>query len=126
MSTRKKTAIFCIVVACAMMLAGCGKEADETKPLSEVKTEAETMDVAKLKAMALKYKAAIEAKTGDIGQVADKLKKIPLTEALGTEAKELKSEIDALTKSLNDLKERFDVYYQKLKDKGEEVSDLKI
>ena len=75
------------------MLAGCGKGADETKPLSEVKAEAETMDVAQLKAMALKYKAAIEAKTGDIGQLADKLKKIPLTEALGTEAKELKSEI---------------------------------
>ena len=126
MSTRKKTAIFCIVVACAMVLAGCSKEADETKPVSEVKAEAEKMDVAQLKAMALKYKAAIEAKTGDIGQLADKLKKIPLTEALGTEAKEFKSEIDALTKSLNALKERFDVYYQKLKDKGEEVSDLEI
>jgi len=45
---------------------------------------------------------------------------------LGDEAKELKTEIEALNKSVSALKERFQVYYDKLKEKGGNLSGLEL
>ncbi|MCX5637838.1 MAG: hypothetical protein NTX52_09130 [Planctomycetota bacterium] len=121
---------FCLLVVCSLALCGCGKakKADENKPLSEVKTEAEKMNAGQLRETALAYKSAIEAKTADLEKVITKLQKVPLTEALGEEAKNknLKADIDNLTKSLEALKQRFEVYYQKLKEKGGDLSGLEI
>jgi len=50
---------------------GCGKKADESKPLSEVKAEAGSMSVEKLRSMAITYKDAITAKKGEIEKVVD-------------------------------------------------------
>ena len=125
MKTVRKVA-FCLLVGCLLVLGGCGKKADESKPLSEVKAEAETMSVEKLRSMAVTYKDAITAKKGEIEKVADKLKDIPVAKMLGDEAKGLKTEVDALTKSVSALKERFQVYYDKLKEKGGDLSGLTL
>ncbi len=116
-----------LMLALSMLfLFGCGKKADENKPISEVQSEAEKMSVDDLKAMAMKYKDAIEAKKADIDKVTAKLKEIPVTEMLGENAKKLKADIDNLTKSLSALKERFQIYYDQLKAKGGDVSGLQI
>ena len=115
-----------LIAVVTLMFTGCGSKADENKPMSDVKAEAETMSVEKLKATALAYKKAIEAKKPELEKIAAKLKEIPLTEAMGQEAKSLKSDIDTLNKSVQSLKERFNVYYGKLKDLKEDVSDLAI
>ena len=117
---------FCLSVLCVLALTGCGKKADETKSLNEVKAEAEKMSVEKLRSMALTYKDAIKAKKGEIGKAADKLKDIPVAKRLGDDAKELKTEIEALNKSASALKERFQIYYDKLKEKGGNLSDLEL
>ena len=109
-----------------LMLVGCGSKADENKPMSEVKAEAETMSVEKLKATALAYKQAIEAKKPELEKITAKLKEIPLAEALGQEANSLKSDIEELNKSIGALKERFGVYYGKLKELKADVSDLTL
>ena len=72
------------------------------------------------------YKEAIMAKTSDVDELAGKLKDIPLTKMMGEEAKSLKSEIETLNKSVSALKERFEIYYNKLKEKGGDLSDLKL
>jgi hypothetical protein len=125
MKTLGKVA-FCLLVGCLLVLGGCGKKADETKPLSDVKAEADSMSVEKLRSMAVTYKDAITAKKGEIAKVADKLKDIPVAKMLGDEAKGLKTDIDSLTKSASALKERFQVYYDKLKEKGGDLSGLTI
>jgi hypothetical protein len=76
--------------------------------------------------MALAYKDAIEAKKGDVEKITAKLKEIPVTQMLGDEAKGLKADIADLNKSVSALKERFNVYYSKLKEKGGDLSGLKI
>jgi hypothetical protein len=76
--------------------------------------------------MAMKYKDAIMAKKGEVEKFTGELKDIPLTQMLGEEAKQLKSEIDALNKSVSALKERFEVYYNKLKEKGGDLSGLEL
>jgi outer membrane murein-binding lipoprotein Lpp len=113
-------------VLCLLLLAGCGAKADEDKSLSDVKTEAEQMSAEKLKSMAMAYKDAILDKKQEVEALSLKLKDIPLTEMLGEEAKGLKAEIDDLNKSVSALKDRFQVYYDKLKEKGGDISGLNI
>ena len=48
------------VVLVSMVLAGCGGGASETKPIAEVKTEAQAMDANQLQAMVDRYKKAME------------------------------------------------------------------
>jgi uncharacterized lipoprotein YehR (DUF1307 family) len=126
MKTLRKITSYCLLVLCLLALTGCGKEADESKPLSEVKAEAEKMDLENLRSIAIKYKDAITAKKGDVEKLVSKLKDIPATEMLGDEAKELKAEIDNVNKSISALKERFEVYYNKLKEKGGDLSGLEL
>ena len=126
MKTVKLITFYCSLTLCAFALLGCGKKADESKPVSEVKAEAEKMSAEKLRDMALAYKDAIEAKKGDVEKITAKLKEIPVTQMLGDEAKGLKADIGDLNKSVSALKERFNVYYSKLKEKGGDLSGLKI
>jgi len=118
--------ILSLSILLSLVLLGCGKKADENKPVSEVKAEAEEMNVAKLRSMAMKYKDAIMAKKGEVEKLAGKLKDIPVTKMLSDEAKELKSDIEALNKSASALKERFQVYYEKLKEKGGNLAGLEL
>ena len=120
----KKTLLPLMLALSMVFLFGCGKKADENKPISEAKAEAEKMSVADLKAMAMKYKDAIEAKKADVEKITAKLKEIPVTQMLGEESKKLQADIDNLTKSLSALKERFQVYYDQLKAKGGDLSGL--
>jgi hypothetical protein len=123
----KNVTFYWLLVLWAFTIVGCGgKKADETKPISEVKTEAEKMDAGQLRSMAMTYKEAIVAKTGEVEKIAAKLKEIPVTELLGEKAKQLKTDIDSLTKSVDALKARFDVYYAKLKEKSGDLSGLEL
>jgi len=122
-----KRYVICFLLGVSILVcSGCGKKADETKPVSDVKDEAEKMDAAKLRKMAAVYKEAILDKKGDIEKVAAQLKAIPATKMLGDEAKELKGEIDELNTSVKALKQRFQIYYDKLKEKGGDTSGLQI
>ena len=56
----------------------------------------------------------------------EQIKAIPITEALGEEAKSLKADLEELNSSLKALKERFDVYYNKLVELKADVSSLKL
>ena len=118
--------VICLLVLSFWSLAGCGKKADESKPLSQVEAEAEKMNVNKLRSMALLYKDAIMAKKSEVGKLAGDLKDVSVANILGDEAKDLTTEIDALNKSVSALKQRFQIYYDKLKEKGGDVSGLQL
>ncbi len=104
-------------------LVGCGSgKADENKPVSEVRAEAEEMGVEELQKMAEAYRAAIEAKKPEIEALKAKLKEIPLTELLGEEAKSLKADTEKLNDSVKALKERLDIYVEELKKQNVDVN----
>ena len=126
MKNVRNSVLCCLIALCLFAILGCGKKADENKPISEVKAEAEKLDTDGLRAMAMVYQKAIAAKNGEVEKLSAKLKDIPVTEMLGSEAKELKTDIDDLNKSISALKERFEVYYQKLKEQGGDLSGLQV
>lgn len=118
-------------------LGGCGSKSgtpkatktggvDETKSIADIKAEIAKMDQKQIHDMAMKYKTAIEAKTGDLTKLADKLKQIPLTEALGPENSALKTELEAITTSVAALTERLKVYVDKLKEMKVDTTDLEL
>jgi outer membrane murein-binding lipoprotein Lpp len=125
---RIETGLFiCAVAFIAFGLSGCDGTADENKPISDVQAEAAKMNAEQLRSMAMKYKDAIAAKMTEVDKVMAKLKEIPTPAQMpGKEASQAKQEFEALSKSLKALKTRFDVYYNKLKEKGEDVSQLGI
>ncbi len=126
MKTIKNPTIYFLLALCSLVLLGCSQKADENKAISEVKTEAEKMDTNQLRSMAVSYKEAIVVKKGDLEKLAAKIKEIPVAEMMGTEAKKIRAEIDNISKSVSALKERFEVYYNKLKEKGGDTSGLEI
>ena len=74
----------------------------------------------------MRYKEALTTKTGELERITAKLKDIPMAEMVGEEAKGLKTGIDDLNKSVSAFRERFDIYLQKLRNKGEDMSGLEI
>jgi outer membrane murein-binding lipoprotein Lpp len=126
MNTVIKIGLCVLLCGCVLGFAGCSKKADADKPIADVQAEAAKMDVAQLKAKAIEYKDAIVAKKAEIEKVADKLKAIPIAEQMGAEAKKLQAEVADLNKAVAALTERFQVYYNKLKEMGGDVSGLEI
>ena len=120
--------VVCIALAILGVggLAGCSEKADESKPLSEIKAEAQELDTGELREMAMKYKDAIVAKQKEVAGLKDKLKEIPVTEIAGEEAKKLNESAAELAKSVKALTERFDVYCKSLKDKEGDLSGLDL
>ena len=125
------------------MLVGCAKKVDKAppakttttgaavtvtadveKPITEVQAQAQTMSVADLRSTAVQYQQAISAKQGDLQKVWAQVKEIPITEALGDKAKTLKTEALKVESTVKALTERFQVYYNKLKEKGGDLSGL--
>jgi hypothetical protein len=113
-----------IMLAAMLTICGCGKKADTTKPVSEVKAEAEKMDVAQLRSMAMTYKDAIAAKTEEIKNETMKLKDLAPAELMGDKAKAINASVDELKKNFDALTERFKIYFDELKKKNGDISGL--
>ncbi len=126
MKQLKTIALCCMVALLAVSLFGCGKKADENMTIEQAKAEAEKMNVSQLRDKAKEYYDAIKTKMGGIEKTMAKLKDIPPLEAMGDEAKGLQADLTALNKSLKDLKARFQVYFNKLVEKGGDTSGLEL
>ena len=122
----KNAVLCCLVGLCLFAIFGCSKKADENKSISEIKAEVEKLDIAGLRAKALEYKEAFTAKKSEVDKLAAKIKEIPVADLLGQEAKSLKADLENLEKSLSALQERFNIYYNKLKEKGGDLTGLEI
>ena len=118
MSTRSILNVLLVVSLGLVMLAGCGGKADENKPISEVEAEAKKMDADALRKMADTYNDALLAKQKDLDALKARLADIPISEMLGEKAKAIKDDLEEITKSVNALTERMDIYVKEFKAKG--------
>ncbi|HUT29851.1 MAG TPA: hypothetical protein VMX13_08665 [Sedimentisphaerales bacterium] len=132
MKTVRSICLFLLLMGFLFAAAGCGKKAeravtaDENKPIPEVKAEAEKMSLQRLRTAALAYKDAVVARRAETEQLMGRFRELPLDEMFGEEAKSLQAEIESANKSIAALTERFQLYCDRLKEKGGDLSDLKI
>lgn len=114
---RKIVFVLLPVIFMSFVLAGCGGGASETKPIAEVKTEAQAMSADQLKATVAKYQAAIESKKSEISKLTAEIQKIPIAQAMGDEAKKLRADLQSIGSSVKALTDRLNVYVQQLRSK---------
>jgi hypothetical protein len=143
MRIRTYLTLSCLIAASGLALVGCAKKVDKAppaktttagagvtvtadveKPITEVQAQAQTMSVADLRSTAVQYQQAISVKQEDLQKVLAQVKEIPITGALGEKAKALKTEALKIESAVKALTDRFQVYYNKLKEKGGDVSGL--
>ncbi len=146
MTLQSRMSLSCVSLALLLLACGCGKDGEEKqaspsapaaggtqtaavdtqKPIAEVQTQAQAMNVESLKATVQSYKDAILAKQAEIEKLVAKIKETPIAEALGEQAKTLKGDLTNLETGLKALKDRFEVYYDALKQKGGDVAGLAL
>ena len=114
MRTSGSTVFYCLAALGLCVLAGCGNKVDESKPMEEVRAEAERMNKEELRTTALAYKEALEAAQKLVWEYSESY--APKGEAM----------FEAAQKSLAALKERFQIYSDKLKEKGGDLPGLEI
>lgn len=95
-----------------------------TRPLTEIKAEAENLNIDQLKQVALKYKDAITEKSATIEPLLQKLKELPMSKKFGGEGLQIKDELSSVKEGIEALKARYDVYAAKLKGMGVDLSSF--
>ena len=119
MDKARKIILCVLLVASLFVFTSCvKKKADPNKPVTEVQAEAEKMDAKQLQAMVDSYTEALNAKKSDVEKIIAKLKKVPLTEMVGEDAKNMKTDIDSVNKTIAALNERMKIYSDKLVEKS--------
>ncbi|MHC4133078.1 MAG: hypothetical protein ACYSSP_12350 [Planctomycetota bacterium] len=101
-------------------------KANVTTSISEIKAEVEKLNVDQLKATALQYQQLIQAKSAEIEKLTAVMSELSIDQVLGEEGKAIKADVEELNKSITALKERFQIYYNKLKEKGGDLTGLAI
>ena len=132
MKAVRSTTLWCLLILLAT--SGCGKKeeanvgtdakVDESKPISQVKAEAEKMDAQQLRAIAMKYKEVIETKSAEVDKLARELMQMMLADKSSDRRKTLQVQTDKLNQSIETLTAQFEVYYKKLEEKGGDLSGL--
>lgn len=117
----KRFFLFFLLAGLCWGIYGCDKSVDdnayevsEDKSIQEIIREVENMKVEQVREMAAKYKDAIISKKDELTELMEKYKQFPPSKLLSEEFNNLKSEVDGLNKSLMALKERLDIYLNKL------------
>lgn len=115
-----------IAMVSLMTVAGCGsKEGSsgstinpatlETRPVNEIKAEADKMNEQQLRDAAGVYKKALSAKEAEVTKMFNELNQVSATEKLGPKAQNLTQNVESLGKSAKALTERLRIYVDKLK-----------
>ncbi len=141
---KKAMVVIVIAAMCGLLLGfvGCKKEGgggsgstatgtsstkvDMTTPIDQVKSMVADMDVDALRKKAMAYKDEIMAQNKTLETLMAQLKEIPIAEQMGEEAKGLQSDIKKATDALTALKDRFQVYYDAIKEKGGDLTGLEL
>jgi hypothetical protein len=101
-------------------------KADMNTSISEIKAEVEKLNTDQLKEVAMQYKELILAKTTQLETLNSKLLGMDVAQAFSDESKSLRDEFQVLEQSIKALKERFQIYYNKLKEKGGDLAGLAL
>ncbi len=121
----KHATVWSFLILISLADLGCSKkeeeaEAPEPSFYVKVKTEAEQKEPNELKTEAMKYQEEIAALQLELEKLKTKLQTVPFEEILEEDAKRL----EELNKSITTLKKRYDIYFQELREKGEDTTGL--
>jgi len=124
------------VMVSLLIVSGCGSKNEsssgsslktanlETRPIADVKAEADKMNEKQLRDAAGQYKKALAAKEAEVTKMMEQLKQVPITDASSDKAKNLTQNVESIGKSVKALNERKAIYVNKLKAMKADTSGL--
>jgi predicted nucleic acid-binding Zn-ribbon protein len=125
----KNATLWSLLILISLTDSGCSKkeeEVDRSEARSafyvKVKKEADQTEPDKLRIEVMKYQEEIIAKKLEAEELRTKLQTVPFEEISVEDAKRL----EELNESISALKTRYNVYFQELRNKGEDINDLQI
>ena len=101
-------------------------QADQNSTIPEITARAKEMAVENLRKMAEKYRDALAANQQKLKDLTEKFIAVPDAEKDTAPVENLKATIDLIYQGLGPLKERFQVYYNALKEKTGDLTGLDI
>jgi hypothetical protein len=137
MKGKHMMALLCAVVWSLSICAGCGRQEQESKPAPEMEapapeqaaTQEESeagIDLLKIKEAAMKEKDLIMEKKEKLQDLIAEKADTPLTEQMGEEAKKTAQQIDELKNEIQEHKDRYSGYMEKLKAGDVDTSGLAL
>ncbi|MFA6600184.1 MAG: hypothetical protein WC352_05045 [Candidatus Omnitrophota bacterium] len=115
-----------LVMALSVFAFGCGKKADINKPIDKIQAEVQKMSVGDLEKSARAYADAIKVRQADVSKVSEQLKALSPKELFSGKAKSIRDEAAAITRDVNALTQRYEIYARKFLEKGGDMAKIKI
>ena len=120
------TASFLTLLACMVMIYGCGKKADPSKSVDQIKQEVQAMSVSDLESNAKAYVNEIMSRKSELDKIQAQLKSMSPTEIFGDKAKGIKGQLSNVQSELSALTQRYEIYAKKYQDLGGDPGKIKI
>ncbi len=96
----------------------------QTKSVPQVREEVKTLNRENIEKIVNSYKVALESKKNEFNVLKKKIKNISIEDALNGETKKITQEVEEITKTVNSLKERLNIYISKLQELDINISKL--
>ena len=121
----KLSSVLCFALMLGL-LSGCGKKADTSKSVDQIKSETQTMSVNDLQSNAEAYAKEITLKKSEVEKIANQMKSLSPQELFGDKSKGFKDQLSKIQNDLSALTDRYQIYAQKFQEKGGDISKIKI
>ena len=108
-----------------LLTAGCGGPS-ENVPLSELRVDAVGMTTQELHHVAQQYRNAYRARRRQLQKLRLKIKKLPPASRTPDRAESLIRKATEISRSMERLRDRYDICVGQLRKRGLDVEDLKI
>ncbi|MDD5217780.1 MAG: hypothetical protein PHS88_06725 [Candidatus Omnitrophica bacterium] len=124
MKIRSMTTLMLVLTLAAC--SGCAKKADPNKPVDQIKKDVETMSVAELQSTAAAYAKEIKVQKTELSKIAEELKGVPVKDVFSDKAKSIKNRLGEVQTKASALMERYQLYFNKLQEKGADISKVRL
>ncbi|HNX68868.1 MAG TPA: hypothetical protein PKI45_05235 [Candidatus Omnitrophota bacterium] len=118
-------AVFALIMTVAA-LTGCSKKVDPKKPIAKIQQEVQTMSVADLESTAAAYAKEVRAQKVELGKITDEMKGLPVKEIFSDKSKSIKNRLSKIQVDATALLERYQIYVNKLQEKGADLSKVRL
>jgi hypothetical protein len=113
-----------VVAAALSAVLGCGGRSSDSQSLDQIRQDAAKWSVDDLKAKAKACNDEIAKYQKRAGEITAEISKIKLADLRSDAAMKLKTESADVAKSLDNVKQRLQIYVEELKKKGADVTGL--
>lgn len=123
---KKANHLFLSVLMVFLALAGCGKKADTSKPVDQIKTEVQNMSLTDLEANAKAYAKEIASQKSEVEKISEQIKAFSVKDLLSEKADSIKAQMEQIGNQVSALTERYQVYADKFLEKGGDIAKIQI